>query len=200
MRNKKSFFLKVKFITIGVVIGVLGTAATTSIAAQISSLVGKKIQAEYVVNVDGKKSDTKAIVVDGVSHLPVRKVSEIYGADIQVKDKVISLNTNQAADNSSDLTQAKDSSSVRRKVDNTNDIEGYKTSLKVYDGLIKDAEDYIKRKSTTLENAIKDGAGDKIITELRQGITEAEKNIKDLEAQKANVQEMIKKLEEEQNK
>lgn len=56
-----------------------------------SSLVGKAIQAEYTVNVYGKKLADPAIVIDGKSYAPVRAIGELAGFKVSVHGKTISL-------------------------------------------------------------------------------------------------------------
>lgn len=82
-----------KFI-VGIVVGIAVTITSTTYADEvIQSLVGKSIQGEFPVYVNGTKLDNPAIVIDGSSYLPLRKVSEIIHYDIKFDDnkKVINL-------------------------------------------------------------------------------------------------------------
>ncbi|MEK4059732.1 MULTISPECIES: hypothetical protein [Paenibacillus] len=56
-----------------------------------SSLVGKKIQAEYTVNVYGKKLVDPAIIIDGKSYAPVRAIGELAGYKVSISGKNINL-------------------------------------------------------------------------------------------------------------
>lgn len=56
-----------------------------------STLVGKKIQAEYTVNVYGKKLVDPAIIIDGKSYAPVRAIGELAGYKVSISGKNISL-------------------------------------------------------------------------------------------------------------
>lgn len=56
-----------------------------------STLVGKKIQAEYTVNVYGKKLVDPAIIIDGKSYAPVRAIGELAGYKVSISGKNINL-------------------------------------------------------------------------------------------------------------
>ncbi|MEK8206773.1 hypothetical protein NST41_14365 [Paenibacillus sp. FSL L8-0696] len=60
------------------------------------SKIGKKIQTEYSVTVDGKKLTVPAIAVDGTSYAPVRAIGEATGYDVTVSGKSISLDKESA--------------------------------------------------------------------------------------------------------
>lgn len=62
---------------IGFLVGALVATAGVA-AADTVSLVGKKIQGEAIVTLDGEQIDT-AIIVDGKSYAPVRSVAEATG-------------------------------------------------------------------------------------------------------------------------
>ncbi|MFL1672440.1 hypothetical protein [Paenibacillus dendritiformis] len=199
MKNQKSFFLKAKFISIGLVIGVFGTVATTSIAAQLPSLVGKKVQAEYAINVDGEKLDTKAIVVDGVSHLPVRKVSEIYGGDISVKNKVITLNTLNTKDddtNEGDQSSSQTNTEKEEKTENSKekDIEFYKSSLESINRLLADTKDGLEKENKSLQKATETN-DNALIPKIKDRIDELTKVKEDLEQEQTKVKKILQDLE-----
>lgn len=55
------------------------------------SQIGKKIQTEYTVTVDGEKLTVPAIAVDGKSYAPVRAIGDATGYDVSVSGKSIDL-------------------------------------------------------------------------------------------------------------
>lgn len=59
------------------------------------SQIGKKIQTEYTVTVDGQQLSVPAIAVDGKSYAPVRAIGEAAGYDISVTEKSITLTTKE---------------------------------------------------------------------------------------------------------
>jgi len=76
---------------IGFVAGIL-IATVSSVGANTLSLVGKKIQSEASVTLDGKEIDT-AIIVDGKSYAPIRSVAEATGLKAGYSKGVVKLET-----------------------------------------------------------------------------------------------------------
>jgi len=74
------------------IIGICVVVALTTVGATtygaVNSLVGKKVQSEAPVIVNGEELGN-AIIIDGVSYLPVRKVSESLGVDVSYEDKKV---------------------------------------------------------------------------------------------------------------
>ena len=61
----------------------------TSVLAESTSLVGKKIEKEIPVHYNGEPLVAKAIVVEGTSYLPVRTIGNTLGADIKYRDGAV---------------------------------------------------------------------------------------------------------------
>lgn len=61
------------------------------------SKIGKKIQTEYTVTVDGQKLTVPAIAVDGTSYAPVRAIGEAAGYNVSVSGKSINLEKESVA-------------------------------------------------------------------------------------------------------
>ena len=55
-------------------------------AAEMSSLIGKRIQRVLPIKVGNERAPTDAIVIDGVSYAPVRAVAEMLGADVDFQN------------------------------------------------------------------------------------------------------------------
>ncbi|MNC16408.1 hypothetical protein D3C76_91070 [compost metagenome] len=79
-----------KKLAAGFLAGAVLMVSTQAIGAS-TSLVGKTIQAEYTVNVYGKKLADPAIVIDGKSYAPVRAIGELAGYKVSLSGKTISL-------------------------------------------------------------------------------------------------------------
>ncbi|WP_339306554.1 hypothetical protein [Paenibacillus sp. FSL R5-0519] len=75
----------------GFLAGALFTVAGAAFADDIQSLIGKKIQGQTVIKVDGQVLDT-AIIVEGKSYSPTRSIAEAAGYDVSMKDKEIVMN------------------------------------------------------------------------------------------------------------
>jgi hypothetical protein len=68
------------------------------------SKIGKKIQTEYSVTIDGQKLTVPAIAVDGTSYAPVRAMGDATGYDVSVSGKSISLDKERVAVSSTNQT------------------------------------------------------------------------------------------------
>lgn len=75
---------------IGILIGAALATSGQALADTVSN-VGKKIQAEYTVEVNGEPVSVKAIAINGVTYTPNRALAAATGYDIQFKDKVVSF-------------------------------------------------------------------------------------------------------------
>lgn len=98
------FMKKGAYLLIGVLAGSIFSTAIGANAAQIKSLVGAKVAAEYTVKVDGQKLTDKAVIINNKAMVPLRSVSDSLGADIKVDSKAKSIEVN-----SSDLSMSGDS-------------------------------------------------------------------------------------------
>ena len=78
-----------KFVS-GLLIGFLLAIPTYAIAEQ-TSMIGKTIESEYPVIIDGKELEVPAIVVDGRSFAPVRAIGEAVGLDVSFENQTITL-------------------------------------------------------------------------------------------------------------
>lgn len=61
-------------------------------AENIASMIGKKVQVEYDVIVNGKQLDIKAIAIDGKSYAPIRAFSESVDYDLAFTNNTVILN------------------------------------------------------------------------------------------------------------
>lgn len=109
-----------KFVS-GVIVGVL-IMVTPQVYGAAASMIGKKIDKELAVKMDGKQVGT-AVVTDGKSYLPVRDVANEMGLKIEVTKQEISLSTtkNQATEKETEIEQLKE-----EKEQVTKKLEQYK--------------------------------------------------------------------------
>ncbi|MBW4085730.1 hypothetical protein [Paenibacillus sp. S150] len=89
-----------KKLAAGFLAGAVLMISTQAIGAS-TSLVGKAIQAEYTVNVYGKKLVDPAIVIDGKSYAPVRAIGELAGFRVSLSGKTINLDEKESTASSS---------------------------------------------------------------------------------------------------
>ena len=78
-----------KFVS-GLLIGFLLAIPTYAIAEQ-TSMIGKTIESEYPVIIDGKELEVPAIVVDGRSFAPVRAIGEAMGLNVSFENQTVIL-------------------------------------------------------------------------------------------------------------
>lgn len=79
-----------KFVS-GVIVGVL-IMVTPQVYGAASSMIGKKIDKELSVKMDGKQVGT-AVVTNGKSYLPVRDLADEMGLKIEVSKQEITLSS-----------------------------------------------------------------------------------------------------------
>lgn len=84
---------KIAYTAIGVIIGAVLSLSGQALADSLSK-VGKKVQNEYTVVVNGKELPVKAISIDGTSYTPNRAFAEATNSDIDFKNNTVILNTN----------------------------------------------------------------------------------------------------------
>lgn len=68
---------------IGMVVGVALATAGSVYGAEITTLIGKQIEGEIPVKVDGVTIEKKAIFVDGTSYLPVRAIGDALNMEVK---------------------------------------------------------------------------------------------------------------------
>lgn len=80
-----------KFMT-GLIAGMLIMVSMTTFAEEIESYIGKVIEGQFPVIVDGQKVDKPGLVIEGTTYLPVRATAELFGYDIAFIDSQVILN------------------------------------------------------------------------------------------------------------
>jgi hypothetical protein len=77
---------------IGFLIGVLFASAYPVYGA-VSSMIGKEVQVEYDVLVNGEKLPVKAVAIDGISYTPNRALSDALQAKIGFENNQVIITT-----------------------------------------------------------------------------------------------------------
>jgi len=80
---------------IGFVAGVLLSSVAPAYGA-VSSLIGKEVQGEYAVKVDGTTLAKKSIAIDGTTYAPLREIGEAIGYDVDFLNKEVVFTKNKA--------------------------------------------------------------------------------------------------------
>jgi|SRR5690625_2864827 len=77
-----------RFVT-GLIAGIALTISVSAYADEIESYIGKVIEGQFPVVIDGKKAEKPGIVVDGTTYLPVRSAGELFGYNISFIDSEV---------------------------------------------------------------------------------------------------------------
>lgn len=161
----------------GFLAGALFMLSAAAFASDIPSLVGKKIQGQTVIKLEGQELDT-AIIVDGKSYSPTRSIGEAAGFDVSMQDKEIILNkkTSQTAS-----TPGKEQSVEDQKVKLNDRITNQKDRIEALQKRIEGMEyemskpDYVDR-------------GEKEVTDqYKADLEKQESLLVDLESQLASL-------------
>lgn len=99
---------KLGHLVMGIAIGAALTLSASVAAEEIRSLIGKQIDGEFMVTLNGQQLPVKAGTIEGTSYLPVRVVSEALNLEVGFdKDSGISLKNKEGATMSTGTTQYK---------------------------------------------------------------------------------------------
>lgn len=82
---------------IGFIAGLLLASAFPAYGA-VTSLIGKQVQAENSVIVNGVELDVKAVNIDGTTYTPNRALAEALGADIGFEDKKVIFDVKEVSE------------------------------------------------------------------------------------------------------
>ena len=98
-----------KVIIASLVFLMIGAAA---VYAESTSLIGRKVQSEAVVTLDGERLGS-VIIIDGVSYAPVRVIAEASGLNAGYKKGEVMLTTNTV--NTASTAENKDVDSLTKE-------------------------------------------------------------------------------------
>lgn len=158
----------------GFLAGALFTIAGAAFADDIQSLIGKKIQGEAVVELNGQALDT-AIIVDGKSYAPVRAIGEAAGYDVSMQNKKIILGEKATATTPGKGSIVEDESKIKEI------IASHEESIKREENRIASYEKLILERPNDKEayQAVIDTAKANI-AKYKQWIAEREAQLTDL--------------------
>lgn len=87
-----------KKFAMGVVVGAVLAFGASTYADEISQLVGKQVDNEYPVILNGQKLENVAPSIGGTSYSPVREISEKLGLNVEFKDDTVILSKPQQSE------------------------------------------------------------------------------------------------------
>lgn len=79
------------------VLGIGLTIAVSAAADGIQSLVGKQVDGQAPVVLDGNELATQAIIIEGTSYAPVRAIGEAVGKEVGWEEGKVILESKQVA-------------------------------------------------------------------------------------------------------
>lgn len=62
---------------------ILLLSLSPAVYAEVHNMIGKKVQGQFPVTVNGVEIDVQAIVIDGTSYLPVRAIGEALNKEVK---------------------------------------------------------------------------------------------------------------------
>lgn len=155
---------------IGFIAGILVATAGVA-AADTVSMIGKKIQSEAVVTLDGEEIGT-ALIVNGTSYPPLRVIAESVGVGVGWENGVVKLETQRKQHSLAyweqtlvDLNGSLESA-LRLVANTENKIETGKQGLEKWENIL---------------NGLADDASETIRSEYEERIEEGRKGLKELE-------------------
>ncbi|WP_134904481.1 hypothetical protein [Paenibacillus polymyxa] len=175
----------------GFLAGALFTIGATSFADEIQSLVGKKIQGETAVSVNGKSID-KAIVVEGKSYAPVRSIGEAAGMKVQFGKEGIALSDEPTKEIKPDpvttepISETKETKTINEEVPVK--LDQLNASIEEKKEQIKSLEKGISSQQLLISQG-KDVESNKVFLEgYEKSKKQAEESLANLEKQKAELE------------
>jgi len=164
---------KMKRFVSGLLIGFLLAIPTYAIAEQ-TSMIGKTIESEYPVIIDGKVLEVPAIVVDGRSFAPVRAIGEAVGLDVSFENQTITLTSSNPRE--SQEKQAKAGEVMTESPQTTQEKPEFGYTLENIDHAIAAQEGHIQsiRAAIQFNESRSEGADTETLQRLYQRLAEEE--------------------------
>jgi len=174
------------YIFLGAAIGVALTLSASAAADGISNLIGKKVQSEATVTLDGKKIDT-AIVIDNKSYAPIRSISEASGKKVSYEGGEVRLETpkKEPAKEPIEIIDPRKQEPPLDEAGKKNIIEAINTRLMI---LSENKSFLIDRLSVLNSDPNPSEEDKKTIAVLQKDLANTQAEIESLEAKKAELQ------------
>jgi hypothetical protein len=94
---------KMKKYVLGMLIGIGLSLGVTAYAADIVSLIGKKVDGSFPLIINNVRAEKDVLVIDGTSYLPVRSAAALFGYDVSFNaDLMVILTKKSEATNKND--------------------------------------------------------------------------------------------------
>lgn len=161
-----------KKMVLGFLLGA-GLATAFNANAAVETLIGKQVEDEFSVKLEGKVLERKALAIDGSSYAPVRVIAESLGLDVNFENNEVLLSRVQQ--------EGEDKMQTREEKEK-------KARISVIDRRVKTLQDTILLTNMDIEAKTKKNPDDPFITELKSRIVMYNQEIVDLEREKSVLQ------------
>lgn len=156
----------------------IGAALTLSfnVSAAVESIIGKQVQGEVAVKLNGAELSNKAAIVDGTSYLPVRSIGESLGLNVDFKNNEVVLDQ-----------KPKEAPKVTETVTQTpQDPVKPKRTIEQLDGMIQELNINIWTMKAGIESKKEDDAR---VPEYKERLKKYEADLAELEKEKAALEQ-----------
>lgn len=155
---------------IGAIVGLIIGLSATAYADDLENLVGAKVDGQTAVYLDGKRLDT-AIIIDGKSYAPTRKIAEASGKGVSFQDGGIYLES-QETTVIPEETPAEPSTPAENPTPpvKTYSIEAINSEIKTLNMMKKSCEGSIEIAKS--DKSLDDAQRQQTISNLEQKLTE----------------------------
>lgn len=150
---------------IGLIVGVVLTFTSSIYAEDLAKLVGKQVDGEFPVVLDGRELKNKAPAIEGTSYAPVREIAETLGLGVDFKDGTVLLTTPKQ----SEVPKLPEEELTIEVIESR--LEGLKSELGVYEWQLE---------ALKKTNPDKVSATESVITETKSKIADLEKQKEEL--------------------
>jgi hypothetical protein len=89
-------WVNMKKFVLGMLIGIGLSLGVTAYAADIVSLIGKKVDGSFPLIINNVRADKDVLVIDGTSYLPVRSAAALFGYDVSFNADLMVLLTKKS--------------------------------------------------------------------------------------------------------
>lgn len=159
------------------ILAVFVVMIATNAQAAVNSYIGKKIEGQFNVTVNGKQITDQAIVIEGKSYLPTRAIAETFNAEVKfdAKSGINLVTENQVTETQGD---GKMNSNYLAEIESLEDtIEFHQNKIKEYNMKLELDHNLSEEAKTNLQN----------------GLIKAQEIIDNLEAKKAELEAQLTK-------
>jgi len=172
MRNLSKYFA---VLIAGALMAFSGQALADSV-----SKVGKRVQAEYEVVVDGKTLEAKAWAIDGQTNSPNRALGNALGYDVQFKDNQVVWTKKEGAK----VPEVP----IEEQVTPSPESKEPQYTLESITKLIESRESALRPVRVIIDASVAEGASEEELIEVRKALKEKEDELNELKAIKAELE------------